>query len=302
MNSSAIRHLACARSSSIMAAGFFENTVQIWDLKTLEKASEFETVLSFGGNRPALDPAGEWCVAAAWEGSKRGGVVCYDVKSGRPVWHRSALKQTQRVRFSTAGDSIWWVSNRGPVKRHAAETGDTLDTLTGVSDIFDSQYSANVLRVKNKRECILKGRPKFKIPRFTFGVLDAVFSRDAVCISEAGGTVRCFEASDGRERGQCNPGLSQHVLRLWHRDVDDSFYGVRWDYCKGSFRTLVRMSAQTGECLDVGHLNSWEEEVCPALGCLITSHGELLHLDDGRLLNRIQFPLTDYPDQPAPLG
>jgi hypothetical protein len=66
MRASAIQTLSASNVSAKVAAAFFENTVQVWDLSTREKVAEFETVFSSGGNRLALDDAGRKCVAAAW--------------------------------------------------------------------------------------------------------------------------------------------------------------------------------------------------------------------------------------------
>jgi hypothetical protein len=301
MKSSAIRHLTASRRSTRVAAGFFENTVQIWELQKLEMVAQFRTVLSFGGNRLALDALGERCVAASWEDGPHGGVACYEAKSGALLWQRSDLKETQRVRFTATGDAIWCVPSNGPTKRLDPLTGKTLDALTVLADIYDSPYSSSILVEKKKGDHILKNGGETRIPRLTFGILDAVFSRDAVCISEAGGPVRCVE-SIGVERWRHNPGMSQHLLRLWHRAVDDQFYGIRWEYAKGSFRTLVRLDARSGECVDICQLDSWAEEVCGTLNCLLTSHGQVINLENGELLSRVPFPQTGYPDVPKDSG
>ena len=72
------------------AAAFFERIVQIWNLSTQEKLAEFETTLSYGGQRLVLDPSRKLCATAAWKGDKRGGVACSETKSGRMVWQRPA--------------------------------------------------------------------------------------------------------------------------------------------------------------------------------------------------------------------
>jgi len=76
MRASAIQQLAVSREATNVAAAFFEETVQIWDLTTRERIKEFETVFHLGGNRLTLDAAGQKCVAAAWNKGKREGVAC----------------------------------------------------------------------------------------------------------------------------------------------------------------------------------------------------------------------------------
>jgi outer membrane protein assembly factor BamB len=293
MKNSAIRHLAVSRLTTKLAAAFFESTVQIWNLSTLEKLAEFETALSFGGCRLALDPSGELCAAASWVGGKRGGVGCYEAKSGRLIWHRPDLKQTQRLRFSTDGKSAWCVPDAGPAKRLDSVNGRTLDTLTSLTDVYESPYSANLFLENRKRNYQLGRNSDIRIPRLKFAVLDASFSRDSLAISEVGGPVRCLESSTGTERWRYSPSVNNHFLRLWYREADDNFYGVQWDYQTGAYRALVRLGGKTGQSKEVCPLRSWREEYCIGLDSLVTSAGELIGLTDGRLIGRLPFPLKE---------
>ena len=55
-----------AHKAPRVAAALFERTVQLWDVRTAQQLSQFETVFSFGGRRLALSPYGDLCVAAGW--------------------------------------------------------------------------------------------------------------------------------------------------------------------------------------------------------------------------------------------
>jgi hypothetical protein len=145
MRASAIKELAASRASTRIAATFSEHTVQIWDVRTGERLAEFETVFSSGGHRVTIDPSGERCVAAGWSRGSRGGVACYIAASGALQWHRIDLRQTQRVRFSPSGTTIWHVPEAGSATRLDALTGDTLDNITGLSDIYESSYCDGLL-------------------------------------------------------------------------------------------------------------------------------------------------------------
>src|SRR5215467_4503045 len=116
MRASAIRYLAASRNSTRIAAALFEQKVQIWDLESRTAVREFDTVFSFGGHRLALDSLGERCVAAAWRGGQRGGVACYETTTGKLIWHRPDLRQTQRIRFSATDKAVWCVPDSGPTK------------------------------------------------------------------------------------------------------------------------------------------------------------------------------------------
>jgi WD40 repeat protein len=297
MRASAIRCMAASKRSSRVAAALFESQVQIWDVETGKLIKEFETVFSFGGSRLTLGPLGERCIAAAWKAGKDGGVACYDTNTGMLVWHRQDLKQTQRVRFSPGGESAWCVPDSGPTKLLDSANGKTLDALTGVRDIFDSAYSAELLLVKRKRIYILTKEKTLQVPRLTFALLDVAFGPQTIAISESAGPVRCLDSSTGNELWRQSPGKQIHYLRVWYRQTDGNFYGVPWDFRTGSFRSLVRLDANSGKPTVVCSLHSWDEVYCTKSDRLITSNGEVINLSDGKRLHQLQFPETDYPDR-----
>jgi len=297
MRASATRCMAASIRSSRVAAAMFEHHVQIWNVETGTVVNEFETVFSFGGRRLALDPLGERCIAAAWNAGKHGGVACYEANTGKLIWHRQDLRQTQRVRFSPGGEAAWCVPDSGPTKLLNAANGKTLDALTGVRDIFDSEYSADLLLVKRKRDYILKKEKTLQIPRLTFAILDVAFGPQSLAISESGGPVRCIDSYTGTELWRQSPGKQIHFVRLWYRQIDRNFYGVLWDFQTGSFRSLVRLDANRGHQNVICQLNSWEEIYSTKSDRVVTSNGEVLDLSGGRLFHRLQFPQTDYPDR-----
>lgn len=86
-----------------------------------------------------------------------------------------------------------------------------------------------------------------------------------------------------------------HFLRVWYRQIDGNFYGVLREFQTGSFRSLVRLDANTGEQNVICQLNSWEGISCTKSDRIITSNGEVIDLSDGRILRRLQFLQTDYP-------
>lgn len=224
MRASAIRELAASRVSTRIAAAFFEHTVQVWDVGAGERLAEFETIFSFGGCRVTMAPSGELCVAAGWTRGSRGGVACYKAASGTLQWHRTDLRQTQRVHFSPSGTTIWHVPETGPATRLDALTGDTLDNITGLRDIYESAYCDGLLLEKRKSDYVLRVHKDLRIPRLAPSILDVAFSPDALCISEMGGVVRCLGVSDGGERWRYNSAKAG-VNHVWYRAVDDCFYG-----------------------------------------------------------------------------
>jgi hypothetical protein len=297
MRASATQCMAASKRSPRVAAAMFAHQVQIWDIETGAVVNEFETVFSFGGPRLTLDPLGERCIAAAWKAGKHGGVACYETNTGKLIWHRRDLRQTQRVRFAPGGEAAWCVPDSGPTKLLDAANGKTLDALTGLKDIFDSEHSADLLLEKRKRNYILRKEKTLQIPRLTFAILDVAFGPKSLAISESGGPLRCIDSSTGTELWRQSPGKQIHFLSAWHRQTDQTFYGVQWDFWTGSLRSLVRLDANSGEANVICQLNSWEEVYCPKLDRIITSNGEVLNLSDRRILHRLQFPQKDYPDR-----
>ena len=275
----------------------FERKVQIWDLDSRTEIKEFDTVFSFGGPRLTLNSSGERCVAASWKGGRHGGVACYEATTGKLIWHRPDLRQTQRLRFAATDATVWCVPESGPTKCLDPTDGRTLDTITGLQDIFDSEHSPDLLLEKRKRDYILKKSDSLQIPRLKFAILDAAFRVRSLAISEAGGSVRCIDSATGDELWRHSPGRYVHFLRLWYSHVDANFYGVQWEFQKGSFRSLVRFDGVSGENQTLCHLDSWEEAHCARLGCLLTSGGEMIGLSDGKVLHRLEFPQTDCADR-----
>lgn len=294
---SAIRELATSNASTRIAAAFFERTVQVWDVRSGEKTTEFETVFSFGGRRLAIDASGELCIAAGWTRGRRGGVACYETRTGKLVWHRTDLGQTQQLHFSNNGTGLWRVPDIGPTIRLDILTGNTLEQIRGLKSIYESVYGDIRLLVKRQGGYILQSQKNLRLPQLDFALLSAAFAPNAVCISEPCGLARCFELSTGIERWRCDPGRGVHVVRVWYRDADDHFYGVRWEYEKGGPKALVRFQQQTGLPEELVYIDSsWQEAVSPVQDCLVTTSGSVFALSDGSLLHCLAFPQCDYPD------
>lgn len=290
---SAIHEMAASCASTRIAAALAHSTVQVWDVKSTDKIAEFDTVFSFGGPRIAIDASGELCVDAGWARGLFEGVACYQSGSGIVLWHRTDLNETSTVKFSLAGSNVWCVTD-GVTMLLDAVTGDALEEFSSLDDIYDSSYSDIRLLDAPKRDYMVTGKQDFTIPRLTFALLDAVIGPTSICISESGGITRCVEVSSGTEQWRYDPGKWKHILRLWYRPADNAFYGVQWEYNKGSQRTLIRLEQQTGRPQEVCDLSSsWTETVSPTLDCVVTSSGSVLALSDGRLLNCLPFPQRD---------
>ena len=293
---SAIRQIASARCAPRVAAAFAERIIQIWDFSTLQPLSEFNTVFGFGGHRVTLNATGDVCVAAGWAKGKRGGVACYDALTGSLVWHRTDIRQTQFVRFSCDGTMVWCGVETGRFQKLDARTGLTLESLVGVKKVFDSPHGNCLLLETRHRGFVVKGATEVRVPNLSFALLDAAFSPKMLCLSEAGGPVRCLDCHSGVELWRYEPPRDTHVLRLQYRPTDERFYGVQWEYQQGRSRTLFRLGTEAGHYEEICGLSSWEEEFCMDGDALITSSGDVISLPSGAVAGHLAFPQKDYPE------
>jgi hypothetical protein len=195
MRDSAIRHLVITDEFSILAAALFEKTVQIWSWETGQQLGEFETMLDFGGRRLALTPDGETCIVGAYGQRGRGerGLAAYSIPDGRPLWNRKEIHQIQQVGVSGSGREVFCGVEASSAHIIDTATGETIGRARGATRIIGSQYTSHKLIVQKGRY-VVRGDSEFDIPPLSFALLDAVFSPDALCLSEPGNALRSSEA------------------------------------------------------------------------------------------------------------
>jgi hypothetical protein len=138
------------------------------------------------------------------------------------------------------------------------------------------------------------------VPRLTFGMLDATYGPDSLCLSETGGPVRCLDNECGRERWRYMPPADHHVLAVSYQ-ADRSFYCVQWDYERGGPVELIRLSHDDGACAGVCSLNTFADACSFGIGVILTSSGDVVSLWEGSFIRRFAFPRCEYPDpEPDP--
>jgi hypothetical protein len=300
MRSSAIRILEAATHVPIIAAALFERTVQIWNWNTGERRCEFDTVTD-GPSHLSLSPSGECLVAANWRKGKHGGVACYSARTGEKLWHRLDIRRSGRVRFASNGVSIWCGIRGSPLQQLDALTGKTLASMRAVEEVLDSPYSDHCLVIR-RQQIRIKGTKDIIVPKLSFTVLDAAFSRDTLCLTEAGGVVRCIDLVLGLVRWRYVPPQSHHLIFLSYNHVDHCFYGTQWMYGRGGPYMLIRLQEGTGACTEVCRLNAYPDCCCFGDDIVVTSSGDVVSLQNGNTIRRLEFPQCDYPDPPAQTG
>src|ERR1017187_2925002 len=106
----------------VVATGTELGKLEIWNSDTGKYLTEFATVYD-GCARFTIDSSGERVIAANWRMGKKGGIACYDIASGEPIWHRTDIKQVQDMQFSLREDRVWCHVDRRPVHCLDARNG-----------------------------------------------------------------------------------------------------------------------------------------------------------------------------------
>lgn len=307
MRASAIRHLAITDESSIVAAALFEKTVQIWSWKTGEQLGEFQTMLDFGGRRLALTPDGRSCIVGAWGQRGRGprGLAAYSIPDGKLLWNREEIRHIQYVSLGGSGREIYCGTDDSSAHIINSATGETLERVRGAKRVLGSRYTGDRLVVQTGRPAgyLVRGRSEFEIPALSFGLSDAAFSPEAVCISEPKnaihpdkeiGGLRLFDLASGELRWYLDLGADG----LAFNSVDQRFYCVAVNGNGSSYRSLVRLHGDILQCdrvVSLGHC--WGSAFSPSGRILVTVHGDVYDTATGAQIGFMDFPQRDYPDR-----
>jgi outer membrane protein assembly factor BamB len=276
-----VRHIAIARDRPVAALAAFESQVAIWDLQTLRRTLEFDTVLDFGGRRLAMSSDGSCCIAGAYN---RDGVAAYDTNTGRVLWSRRDLKKVQYVSFNAESTAVYCGFDRRACHVLDARSGVTVRTIRGVRRVWASELNAAEFR--DGTQPMFHPRPDgspVRIGRTTFAFLDVAFGSDTMCTTESRGPVRCFDES-GRELWRTPMRDGEHVLTLTYSADARAFFGVAWPFQHGGPRVLRRFDELSGrsdtvvivgDCADTAFFRHGE--------CLLTSDGAIIDTSTGQV-------------------
>jgi hypothetical protein len=301
MQDSAIQHLAITDESSIVAAALFEKTVQIWSWKTGQQLGEFQTMLDFGGRRLALTPDGSKGIVGAYGQLGRGkrGLAAYSVPDGRLVWNRADIRHIQYVSLSGSGREIYCGVEDSSAQIIETSTGETVDRIRGATRVIASRYTSHRLVVRKGRY-VVQGETQFEIRPFSFGLIDATFSPEAVCLSEPKdylhpqenfGGIRLIDIATGEPLWYLDLG----AIHLAFNSSDQRFYCLGGS---GDARpALMRLASTVPACDQVVALRKWEEGAfTPSGRVLVTVQGDVHETSTGALLIHLDFPQREYPD------
>ena len=285
MSKSAIRHLAILDEPAILAAAYFEKTVQIWSWKTREQLSQFDTIMDDGGRRLAMTDDGRICIA----GSFRRGLAAYSIPDGNLLWHRKDLRQVQYVHLSASGSEIFCGIEKPSVHIIETETGISLGEMPHAAKVISSQVGPHQLVARREdRYTLQSGSHELEFSASSFALLSAAFSPEAVCLSEPGTGIRCVDLSSGN--------VLWHLPELGANEVTFNQSDRRF-YCFGSLDTgpsepyqplLIRLADRLIDCDTIDTATRPTSAVFTPSGTSLASmDGEVYETSSGNLLSWI---------------
>jgi outer membrane protein assembly factor BamB len=271
-----IRHIAASYDGSVVAVAEFERHVQTWDVVHRRRTAAFETTFEFGGSRLAISHSGKHCVAGAW---RQHGIALYDVVSGAELWRRRDLQQVQTIHISKNDQHVLCGFEAGIVERLDLATGRSIESRRGVHDVWESPHDSVVVFVTRERDYQLANAACdliTSLPRTTFAALDFAFGLKKLCISEATGSVRCFDVGNGEQLWEHDPGQGVHAVNLGYNEFADEFAAITRTYQKGGEHQLKTFDPATGRV-------SATYPIRDALKFAFCCKGSLLLSSDGKL-------------------
>jgi WD40 repeat protein len=301
MIGSDISEIAASKNSTLIAAAFGEKTVQVWNLKSQAVICEFPTVFCMGARNLALAPDAGMLVTGL--SVARGAVAAYEVPSGKKLWDRKRLVYPSMLEFDSTGQSIFCtVNDCRSLLRLEVGSGTTLERIKGISRYIEGPYGASLTvpsRKSKKPYRLTAGDHSFDVRALSFALLDVTFSPHSVCLTEAGGPVRCISCDDGKLQWTFHPGTDSHVLSVHYSPRLDAFFGVLRHLNNKHNRRLLRFDVTTGASEQVCDLDidAWNVAFLHVTDQLVSTSGEIRNLSDGALVGRLAFPQREYPDQ-----
>src|ERR1700733_5252 len=280
-----------AGDGSVLAKANRNGQVQIWNPYAGTLLTEFTTVHD-GDSRLAIDVGGQRIVAANWRSGESGGVACYDVASGQPIWHRTDIMHVQTMEFSAREDKVWCEIESRPVHCLDGRTGSTVTVLNDVERVFDSPFSLHSLLFRSSDLTLETGNRSVTLPRCgrPKGV---VFSPEVMFVAEQfPSLVRCFEIETGKEcwRYECS---DDHFLQSISLQSDGFLYCMQASGQGGRTErktVLIRLAPDSGFSTEVCETDS---SVRPGNafgnGILVTLVGEVFSVATGVPLHRLAF-------------
>ncbi|MCL2368358.1 MAG: hypothetical protein FWC72_05125 [Oscillospiraceae bacterium] len=274
-----MRHIATSLKGSQFLTAEAERKVYCWNLDTFKRVSEFETILSFGGDRLAITEDGARCVAADYQ---KYGVSVYDTLTGSLIWQRTDIKRAQFVSFDPSNENLYIGSDEKPMTVIDRYTGEDIEKLRSIRKIYFDLLSLKQLRLKNRTLVLCDGN---KIVSPTFAFLDIQATGVGVALSAVGSDLLYYDYKNQKITWKIAPEDEAHFIKLAYSEKHKTLYAVLCKY--GDSRTvpyyiLYGISALDGKVKFIFPLppKSCEFDFAQESTKLICSSGEIYELSD----------------------
>lgn len=285
-----IRHIASSLDGSLIAVAEFERYVQIWDVESHCRIADFESTLDFGGDRLAITHDGQHCAVGAYHVH---GIALYETKDGTEVWRRKDLKKVQTIRVSVDGQRLLCGFEGKSFEVLNLQTGRSKPSMRGVKDVFESQYDDLMIVDRKGRDFQLVNAENIQlatIPRKTFAALDFAFAPQRACLTESGGSIRCFDTGTGQQLWEHNPGHGVHALGLTYNESTQMFAAITWPYRQGGEYQLVALHRDHGEVMAKTPIKDAQDfAFCRAGSAIVTSDGKIRKTATGEVDGILNF-------------
>lgn len=290
-----IQYIAASYDGPVFAVAEFERYVQIWNVESRRRITGFETTLDFGGKRLAITRDGHHCAVGAYHIH---GIALYETVYGKEVWRRKDLKKVQTIRISVDGHRLLCGFEDRSFELLNLNTGRSKPPMRGVKDVFESVYEDLIIIDRKGRDFKLVNAANKQIatvPRTTFAALDFVFAPSKLCITESGGSIRCYDTPTGKELWKHDPGDGIHALRLTYDESTQMFAAITWPYQEGGDHQLVTLNPDDGEATRRTAITGAHEfAFCSKGSLLIASDGKIRNTATGEVEGVLNFfPCTE---------
>jgi hypothetical protein len=193
-------------------------TANIINLESNRLERNFPVRYERPGRRLALSRDDRLCFVGCYEAY---GLGAYSTNDGGEIWRRKDLKSVQSVTASEVQDWVFCGRESGAAHLVDSSTGETIEKLTGVTDVFVSPFDESVAVAGRALELHRPFGTKV-------GTLKRSGKRGAFCcfspsevISSEGESLSCFDLTTGELLWSHStiPGENHFVWASFHREL-----------------------------------------------------------------------------------
>jgi hypothetical protein len=165
-------------------------TAYLVDIRSKVLLRHFPVRYERPGYRLALSGDDRLCLLGCCEAY---GLAAYATEDGREVWRRKDLKAVQLVAASEVQDWVFCGRESGAAHLLRTATGETLDKLTGIKEVYWSPFDDSVIVVGRSLDLHKPfGTKKASLGRKSGAGVACAFSRSEVAVAD-GEALRCYD-------------------------------------------------------------------------------------------------------------